>query len=91
MGLSIGFVASDRGIKKEGAYQWVRHPIYTTLILNSFVTLFSDFHSINLLIYFTHSILYLVKAIVEERFLMASPDYKSYAKTVKYRFIPKVI
>jgi protein-S-isoprenylcysteine O-methyltransferase Ste14 len=35
--------------------------------------------------------LFMLKSVVEERFLRDSPDYATYPKRVRYRWIPGVI
>lgn len=91
LGRSIGFVPADRGITHQGAYHFVRHPIYTAIILNSVAILTANYHLINLIICLTHCSLYIAKSFVEEKFLVSSKNYSDYLTKVKYRFIPGII
>jgi protein-S-isoprenylcysteine O-methyltransferase Ste14 len=36
-------------------------------------------------------VVYILRALTEERHLMRDPDYREYARKVKFRFIPGVI
>ncbi|MFA6458638.1 MAG: methyltransferase [Patescibacteria group bacterium] len=92
--LALGFKASNltnRGIVTSGPYRFVRHPAYAAknlawwfeflpfLDLGTFVALLG------------WNAIYILRALTEERHLSADPDYRRYAKKVRWRFIPGVI
>lgn len=90
LGRSIGFVPADRGIMTRGAYRFVRHPIYTALFLTLAALTLRSYTPINLagaLIIFA---LFVVKSIVEERFLSEDKQYAEYMKKVRWRWIPGI-
>jgi protein-S-isoprenylcysteine O-methyltransferase Ste14 len=90
LGRSIGFVPADRGIMTGGAYQFVRHPIYTALFLTLAALTLRSYSPINLagaLIIFA---LFVVKSIVEERFLSEDRQYAEYMKKVRWRWVPGI-
>jgi len=91
--VNLGFKASNltnRGIVNHGAYRYCRHPAYTAKILVWMVeAIFLGKFFIGLFIAFL--VIYLLRAITEERHLSNDPDYLKYKKQVPYRFIPGLI
>lgn len=93
--LALGFKASNltnRGIVKNGPYAIVRHPAYAAKVSVWFIEglLFAGTLS-----YFLgwsgFVIIYILRAITEERHLEQDPDYIEYKKKVKFRFIPYIV
>ena len=91
LGRSIGFVPAERRIVTSGAYSFVRHPIYTGLFVSLFALHLSASSWRNLALDVTAVGLFVVKTLVEERFLSASPDYAAYMRTVRWRFVPGLV
>jgi protein-S-isoprenylcysteine O-methyltransferase Ste14 len=91
--VNLGFKASNltnRGIVKSGVYAYCRHPAYTAKIAVWLVeAIFLGKYFIGLFIAFF--IIYLLRAITEERHLSIDPDYLEYKEQVPYRFIPGFI
>jgi protein-S-isoprenylcysteine O-methyltransferase Ste14 len=94
--INLGWKCSNltnRGIVSKGVYAWVRHPAYAaknlfwllSLLPIVFYNPFAIFYSIGIML------IYVLRALTEERHLSADPDYRSYCEKVKFRFIPKVI
>lgn len=90
LGRSIGFVPADRGIMTGGAYRFVRHPIYTSLFLTLAALTLRSFTPINLAGALTILTLFVVKSIVEERFLSEDKNYVEYMKKVRWRWLPGI-
>ena len=88
---SFGLVPANRGVKKGGAYRFVRHPMYTGYVLNHIGFLMLFFSAWNLVIYATCWVLLYLRAIEEERFLLKDPEYVDYANSVKARIVPGLI
>ena len=88
---SFGLVPANRGVKKGGAYRFVRHPMYTGYVLNHIGFLMLFFSVWNVVIYATCWLLLYLRAIEEERFLLKDPAYVDYANTVKSRIVPGLI
>jgi protein-S-isoprenylcysteine O-methyltransferase Ste14 len=88
LGRSIGFVPAERAIVKTGAYAFVRHPIYSGLFLSLFGLQLSASSWRNLALDTIAIGLFVVKTLVEERFLAESPDYATYMRAVRWRWFP---
>ena len=88
---SFGLVPANRGVKVGGAYRFVRHPMYTGYVLNHIGFLLMFFSVWNIAVYLTCWVLLYLRAIEEERFLLADPAYCAYKDTVRGRIIPGLI
>ena len=88
---SFGLVPANRGVKVNGAYRFVRHPMYTGYVINHVGLLLMAFSAWNLAVYLTCWILLYLRVVEEERFLMGDPQYVDYANVVRSRVIPGVI
>ena len=88
LGRSLGLVAANRGIKREGLYRFVRHPIYTGYVLAD-LGYIASFPSLrNLVVIVIAVTAFYVRAVVEERFLSRDPLYREYMWHVPWRFVP---
>jgi protein-S-isoprenylcysteine O-methyltransferase Ste14 len=81
----------NRGIVSRGPYAYVRHPAYTFKNLAWWAGVLPVLTPSLTLAVALWSGIYLLRALTEERHLMADPEYRAYCKQVKYRFIPGVI
>ncbi len=88
LGRSFGLVAANRGLKLQGAYRWVRHPIYAGYLLMHLTYLMGNPTLRNLLVYLCFYALQLPRISAEERLLQQNPQYRDYCRMVKYRLIP---
>ncbi len=93
--VALGFKFSNltnRGVVNIGPYKYVRHPAYVSKnfswwLDNTFV-LTNIWASIGLALW---NVIYILRALTEERHLKMDKEYLAYLKEVKYKFIPKVI
>jgi len=90
LGRSIGVVAADRGIKMEGIYRVVRHPMYAGYSLSYLGYVLSYPSARNCLITAVTLVALNGRAVVEERFLARSPFYRDYLRRVPWRLVPYV-
>ena len=90
LGRSIGYVPADRGIVTSGPYRFVRHPIYSGLFVTMFAFLLRAYLPLNLLLILVIVGLFMLKSVIEERFLRDNPEYAAYMRRVRYRWIPGV-
>ena len=92
---------TNRGIVSKGPYAYVRHPAYVAKNLAWWIgsmpilyamwfekTAFEFLLAIVSVLGWTS--IYYMRAITEENHLNRDPEYQSYCKKVKYKFIPKV-
>jgi protein-S-isoprenylcysteine O-methyltransferase Ste14 len=91
LGRNIGFVPAQREIVTAGAYRWVRHPIYTGLMLSYLAVALRIYSPRNATLLAICVSLMIVKSFVEESFLSADPQYAAYMTKVRARWIPLVI
>jgi protein-S-isoprenylcysteine O-methyltransferase Ste14 len=97
--ISLGTKCSNltnRGIVMTGAFSLVRHPSYVAKNLAWWLGLLPALSNHALIIpallsMAFWSFLYYLRAITEERHLLADPDYQEYCRKVRYRFIPGLI
>jgi protein-S-isoprenylcysteine O-methyltransferase Ste14 len=97
--LSLGTRCSNltnRGIVTTGAFSLVRHPSYAAKNFAWWLGLLPALSNHALIIPALGSMafwsfLYFLRAITEERHLLADPDYQEYCRKVRYRFIPGVV
>jgi hypothetical protein len=73
-----------------GPYRFVRHPIYTGLFVTLFAFLLRAYLPLNLLLVAVIAGLFMLKSVIEGRFLRDNPDYAAYMKQVRFRWIPGV-
>jgi len=94
--IALGLKASNltnRGIVSRGPYKYVRHPAYISknlawLIMGIPIVLVNPLAIFSIAAWAS---IYFLRALTEERHLLADPDYQEYCKKVPYRFIPGVI
>jgi protein-S-isoprenylcysteine O-methyltransferase Ste14 len=86
-----GFVPAQREIVTAGAYRFVRHPIYTGLILSYLAVALRIYSPRNITLLAIAVFWMLVKSFVEESFLRADSQYAAYMTKVRARWIPFVI
>ena len=91
LGRSIGYVPADRGIVTRGAYRFVRHPIYSGLFIAMLAFVLRSYSPLNLLLASAIVALFMVKSVVEERFLRDDPEYAAYLRRVRRRWIPGIV
>ena len=90
LGRSIGYVPADRGIITSGAYKFVRHPIYSGLFVTLLAFCLRAYSPSNLLLSVVLVGLFMIKSVIEERFLRGNPEYAAYMKQVRWRWLPGV-
>jgi protein-S-isoprenylcysteine O-methyltransferase Ste14 len=90
LGRSFGILIAIRSVKTRGLYGLVRHPMYATDILWKIGMLLKKPCALNAAIFAASVACYVWRALLEERFLAAQPEYREYMARVKYRFIPGV-
>jgi protein-S-isoprenylcysteine O-methyltransferase Ste14 len=87
---SFGLVPANRGVKVQGPYRVIRHPMYAGYFLTH-VGLFLLYPSLwNLAVYAFAASLQIIRILREEKLLSTDPDYQKYKNNVQSRLIPGV-
>lgn len=85
---SFGIVAANRGVKVEGPYALVRHPMYLGYTITHLGFLLSH-PSVRTFVFYAIALsLQVARIMREEKVLMRDPGYETYASRVRYRLIP---
>ena len=90
LGRSFGILIARRKIKTSWLYSVIRHPMYFTDILFKVSMLLKMPGWINLGVFLVSAGCYVYRALLEERFLSESEEYREYMSRVRYRFIPGI-
>ena len=91
LGRNIGFVPAQRRLVTSGPYRLVRHPIYSALFLAEMCVILENFSWVNFALSMIFFALFVIKTLMEERFLGEDPAYAAYMREVRYRWIPGVL
>ena len=90
LGRNIGFVPAQRRLVTRGAYQFVRHPIYTGTFISLLAFVLRAFSPLNLAIASALVVSLMFRGLVEERFLREDPAYAAYLAEVRWRWLPGI-
>lgn len=87
---SFGIVPANRGIRQNGLYRFVRHPLYAGEIIFLTGVVIAHPSLANILVWALDCVLQLWRARLEEKFLSADPVYRSYCERTRYRLVPLI-
>ncbi len=87
---SFGLLPAHRGVKSDGLYRWVRHPLYSTYLLAHVGYLASNLSWANFLVVVTGTTFQVVRILQEEQLLLQYPDYARYSGTTRWRLVPAI-
>jgi protein-S-isoprenylcysteine O-methyltransferase Ste14 len=85
---SFGIAPANRGLKLNGPYRLVRHPMYAGYLLVHVGLLMLMPTLLNLVIYVIGWWAQILRLLAEERLLMQDEAYRDYAGQVRYRLVP---
>jgi protein-S-isoprenylcysteine O-methyltransferase Ste14 len=88
---SFGIVPAHRGIRTQGLYNVVRHPLYASELVWMLGFAIANPSAWNIALWLFDCALQFSRACAEERFLGVDPVYSQYLARVKYRLVPLVI
>ena len=92
LGRNIGFVPAQRDLVSTGAYAYVRHPVYTGMLITTTAFVLRAYSPVNALLMGFHVLWFIpIKSLIEENFLRHDPQYAAYMQRVRSRWIPFVI
>jgi protein-S-isoprenylcysteine O-methyltransferase Ste14 len=75
----------------NGAYRYMRHPIYTGIYFSHTALTLQNYSFVNAAIFATGAALFVIKSFVEEDFLRQEPEFASYMSAVPWRWQPGII
>jgi protein-S-isoprenylcysteine O-methyltransferase Ste14 len=87
---SFGVVPANRGVKIDGPYRILRHPMYAGYLLTQIAYLLNDPSVWNLAVYVAAFGLQVGRILAEERVLNRDPAYRQFAAAVPYRLAPGI-
>ena len=92
LGKNIGLVPAQRELVSTGAYAYMRHPVYTAVLITAIAFVLRAYSPLNALLMSFHVLWFIpIKSLVEEDFLRGDPEYAAYMRRVRARWIPFVI
>lgn len=91
LGRSFGIVPANRGIKSQGVYQWVRHPLYASEIFFFAGYTLTNPSTWNIGCMGVLVLTQFLRALKEEKLLSEDSHYQDYLKAVRFRFFPGLI
>ncbi len=91
LGRNIGMVPAQRNLVTDGAYAYVRHPIYTAVFASYLSLLLLHYSSLHLVLVSMGIFWFVLRSILEERYLTSDPDYVDYMRRVRRRWIPGLV
>ena len=90
LGCSFGLLPALRSIRTQGAYHYVRHPIYMGYLICDFGFFLAHFNIQNFCVYLGLYSLQVIRIFREERLLSQSRAYQQYQSAVRWRLVPGV-
>jgi protein-S-isoprenylcysteine O-methyltransferase Ste14 len=87
---SAGIVPANRGIKTQGMYKFVRHPIYLGSMFQYVGCFLLNSTGYNAVILLTAACLQIWRLQNEEKLLIEDPAFQEYTKVVKWKLVPGI-
>ncbi|MGQ0592867.1 MAG: methyltransferase family protein [Gammaproteobacteria bacterium] len=87
---SFGIVPANRGVKTQGVYGVIRHPLYASYLVTLSGYLLANTSWYNFSIVVAWMGMMLLRIIFEERHLLRDERYQRYATSVRWRLMPYV-
>ena len=87
---SFGLLPAHRGVKSDGLFRWVRHPLYMAYALVGLGYVINNFSVYNAVILTVATGFQVLRIRNEEAFLRRYPDYVAYAERTRWRIVPFV-
>ncbi|MFN8506875.1 MAG: isoprenylcysteine carboxylmethyltransferase family protein [Dehalococcoidia bacterium] len=90
LGRSFGVVAANRGLKVNGPYRLVRHPIYFAHFVTMSGYIVGNPTPWNIGVFALTAIFQVLRIRAEERILSDTANYAEYRARVRYRLLPGI-
>jgi len=90
LGRSFGVVAANRGLKVNGPYRIVRHPIYFAHFVTMSGYIVGNPTPWNIAIFAITAVFQVLRIRAEERILSDTANYAEYRQRVRWRLLPGI-
>ena len=90
LGRSFGIIAANRGVRTQGPYRFIRHPMYAGYLLTHIGILMAMPTWRTAALYSMTLTFQLWRMEREEGVLKHDADYRSFAQRVRYRLVPEL-
>lgn len=90
LNFSFGIVAANRGVRRNGLYRFVRHPMYFGYVVANSGFLLTSFSLWNVCLYAGVWSLFVLRIFAEEKILSQDLAYQSFQARTKYRLMPGI-
>ncbi len=87
---SFGIVPANRGVKANGPYRFVRHPMYLGYVTVHIGFLLLSPNLWNLVVYGLSFAIQIARLLAEERLLGRDPAYAAFSAHTRFRLLPGV-
>lgn len=87
---SFGLLPAHRGVKSDGLYRFVRHPLYSAYLLAHTGYLINNYSIYNLTIVAVALGFQVVRILQEEELLIQYQPYAQYASRTRWRLLPAI-
>jgi protein-S-isoprenylcysteine O-methyltransferase Ste14 len=87
---SFGLLPAHRGVKSDGLYRIVRHPLYAAYTFAFCGFLINNPSVANFAIVISVTVFQVLRIREEEGLLLTYPDYAAFAQKVRWRLIPAI-
>jgi protein-S-isoprenylcysteine O-methyltransferase Ste14 len=87
---SFGLTAANRGIKRDGPYRFMRHPMYAGYMITQAGFFLANPTAWNLSVYAIAWGVQILRILAEEKVLNQDETYREYAGAVPFRLVPGV-
>jgi len=87
---SFGIVAANRGVRQNGLYRFVRHPMYFGYVVAHTGFFLTSASIWNAIVYGFVWSLFVARIFAEERVLSEDAAYRAFKEKTRYRLIPGV-
>lgn len=87
---SFGIAPANRGIKSDGLYRFIRHPMYAGYLAVHIGIMILMPSPLNLILYTIGWWAQILRLRAEETLLSADPAYQAFKDKVRYRLVPGV-
>ena len=85
---SFGIVPANRGVKTDGIYKYIRHPLYSGYVISVFSFVVQNPSTYNIVLYLFLILFKVLRIQAEEEFLMKDKAYADYTKKTEWRLVP---